>query len=349
MPTLEEPRVIFDNPAGAGVAPLPVPISLNPLSWSVNGAQIGEAEDSDEGNVTTLQDKFAVRRFICELPYVDDLPGKYLALIFPQGQEHPRARFDSRYKGLVVFGYDEGTRISAAALAWHSAVIYRGIDELSTLGWVAEGEFSEEQVHRRRDESAAYTFADGATQGRLIGHHVYTPAVATDETADWEAQTAQGKTIKLKRTGAFKVLGFDKFRGVHRFSMVRVLQSLSFRQIRSVGGRVWRVNDTEFLTYPKGELAFSNFGWREVFGAIPNRPSNERQFEVRLQFAHNPDKWTPVLDVETFTDESGFESDVIYRGGGSADGLPVTVPSEPYRLTNMVQIFATLNTTAPRA
>jgi len=315
--------------------------STNPLRYDVNGAVITEALDSDAGNLIALDRKEVVKRWIVRCPYLDDKPTVYLAVVFPQGQvyQNPLQRAINRnslYDGLVVYGYDEGERIGIKE--WHSVVIYRSADELATLGWVGEGEYSEEQEHVARD-----------IDGELIGHASYKEMPEDTATTNYDAQaaSANGTTLKLKSTGAFKVVGIDRYRSIHRFSMTRVLTALNWRQVRTVGSMVWTVNDSKFLDYKVGELAFSNFGWREVFGAIPNAPSTNKQYEVRLQFSANIERWSPVKLYETFTDEHGFESPVYKVVGGAAESEPLSIERKPYRATSFSTIFNTLNTTAP--
>lgn len=319
------------------------------LSYQVNGAIISEAEDSDTGNVFSLDDKFAHKRWICQLPFIDDTPLKYLTILFPQGQEHPNRT--PEYDGLVVFGWDEGDRVNAAANIWHSTVLYRGSDELAALGWIGEGEFTDEQEHVRRDMADVF-YTDRSVSppvvtrvGNLIGIPVYEPV--DDSTARYFTQNTHGVEMKLALTQARKRIGFDRYRSVHRFTMVRVLEQLTFSQIRSVGNVVWTVNKSRFLTYEPGELAFSGFAWREVFGQIPNMPSTSRQYEVRLQFASNPDKWSPRIEVQTYTDpESGYESEVLFDPG-TGDRVLATTTIVAYLSIELMSIFAILHTSAP--
>jgi hypothetical protein len=334
------------------ITPIPVVptqvITNSPLSFNVNGAIISEALDSDAGNLIALDRKEIAKRYIVRCPFLDDKPTKYLPVLFPQGKVYPGTQ--AEYKGMVVYGYDEGERIGVQE--WHSAVIYRSADELATLGWVGEGEFSDEQEHIRRDESDVFaTDGDGnfllddagnkIRTGNFIGHWVFVPV--DDPTAAYEAASSLGSTIKLKRTGAFKVVGYDRYKRVHRFSMTRVLAALPWRTVKNVGDLVWTVNSKEFLTYQPGTLAFTNFGWRETFGAIPSAPATAKQYEVRLQFAGNPDKWSPIRIGATFTDENNFESEVH----------PIGNPESPfrdfriYKLTAFSTIFQLLNVGAP--
>ena len=307
------------------------PISQRPLAYYVNGAVISEALDSDAGNFIALDRKEVVKRWIVRCPFIDDQPTKYLSILFPQGQDY--GGLNDAYLGLVVYGWDEGERIGIQE--WHSAVVYRSADELATLNWVSEGEFSEEQEHVARD-----------VDGKLIGHSVYR-ILDAPETRDAEAAGATGKTLWLKRTGAFKITGLDRYRGIHRFNMMRVLPVLKWYQIRRVGTFLWWVNNDRFLSYQPGELAFTNFGWREVFGAIPNTPQTAKQYEVRLHFAHNPDFWSPVTLYETFTDEEGFESPVYEVDAGGPLDDPNFVIRYPYRFTPFVNLFRLLNTDLP--
>jgi hypothetical protein len=308
-------------------------LTNHPLSYGVNGAIVSEALDSDAGNVIALDRKDVVTRWIVRCPFLDDKPTKYLPVIFPQGRAYPGTQ--PEYKGMVVYGWDEGERIGVQE--WHSSVIYRSSDELATLGWVGEGEFSEEQEHVGAD-----------VDNKLIGHSVYRILTEGDTTIeDAQADSAFGKLLPLKRTGAFKVTGADRYSNVHRFSMVRVLTALPWRTVRHVGALVWTVNSADFLAYKPGELAFANFGWREVFGAIPSAPTTDRQYEVRLQFAGNPDKWSPVELVETFTDEEGFESPISLV---NADGT-ITLSKrqyKPYKSSAFSGIFQLLNVQAPK-
>jgi len=319
------PTIILPRPAPGDVQV----ITNRPLSFSVNGAIISEALDSDAGNLIALDRKEVVTRWIVRCPFIDDKPTKYLSFIFPQGKVYPGTQ--AEYKGMVVYGWDEGERIGVQE--WHSAVIYRSADELATLGWVGEGEFGEEQESVVRD-----------IEGTRIGHHVYKVVQPGDANGVFGADSANGTRLILKRTGAFKTVAIDRYRNIHRFSMTRVLTALIWRTVRNVGALVWSVNSVEFLSYRPGELAFSNFGWREVFGALPSAPTTNKQYEVRLQFSANPDLWSPVKQYETFTDEEGFESPILGVGDLLIDPREV----KPYKSASFSSIFSLLNVQGPK-
>ena len=331
------PKLIVTEPPAA-VRP--------PLSITVDGALIEEAIDSDSGNVLTLDRKDVAKRYVCRLPDIQDKPVKFLRRAFPIGSPYPGD--DPDYAGLIVYGYDEGERINESDTAWHSTVIYSTLDQLAVLDWTSEGEFSDEQEHIEYDKSETYTLDTlGEAQvqiGQLIGEPEYEPS----ETGTYSAATAFGTTIQLEQTGAFRVTGFDRYKSVHRFSMVRTLFSLTWRQIHSVGMRIMTVNSERFLFYEPGELLFVNFAWREVYGLFPTTQSaSNKNYEVRLQFAANSELWSPIYRFDHYEDPKGLRSLVV--GTGVNSGRSVRRTFHPYQYSAFVGIFNVLNTGAPIA
>lgn len=329
------PKVIITVPA-ALVRP--------PLSITVDGAIIEEAIDSDAGNVLTLDRKDVVKRYICRLPHIQDKPARFLRIAFPIGTPYPGNEED--YAGLFVYGYDDGERINESDTAWHSTVIYSTLDQLAVLDWVSEGEFSDEQEHIEYDKSETYTLDTLGNEqvqiGQLIGEPVYEPVA----TGTYSAADAFGNTIQLEQTGASRVTGFDRYKGVHRFSMVRTLFSLTWRQIHSVGMRIMTVNSERFLFYEPGELLFVNLGWRETYGLFPStQSSSNKNYEVRLQFAANPGLWSPIYRFDHYEDPEGLRSLVV--GTGINSGRSVRRTFHPYQYSAFVGIFNILNTSAP--
>lgn len=320
--------------------PSPEPINTTPLEALVNtlgsilvdGAQIDEALDSDAGNVLTLDRKQVVKRYIVRVPTIQDKPLVYLRRAFPIGSPYPGNQSD--YAGLIVYGYDEGERINESETAWHSTVIYSTLDQLAVLNWVTEGEFSEEQEHIEYDASE---------QSLLIGTPVYDEKVAGFPAAIYTAPNRSGQIVHLQQSSAYNVTGLDRYRGVHRFAMIRTLFVLTWTQIRAVGTRVGTVNSSTFLTYEPGELLFLNFGWREVFGLFPSTQSTtNKNVEVRLQFTANSDRWSPVRKYHEYAGDEGWRSPVTGPGGGR-----VYNEFEAYQYSDFIGIFNILNTTAP--
>lgn len=331
--------------------PAPEPIITTPVvepntlgSIIVDGAMIDEALTSDAGNVLTLDRKGVVKRYICKLPTIQDKPIKFLAKAFPIGALYPGR--DPNYNGLIVYGYEEGERIGVQE--WHASVIYSTLDQLATLNWVTEGEFSEEQETITRDEAEIYTLDSVGNQqvqiGRLLGQPVYNP----DDTGTYTASSSSGNMIPVEQTGAFQTIGEDRYRSTFRFSMVRTLFFLTWQNIRAVGLKLCTANAARFLTFEPGELLFLNFAWREVYGIYPTtQSSSNKNFEVRLQFAANSKRWTPIYRVDHYEDESGFRSPVF--GTGINSGQNVVRTFDIYKSSNFVDIFNTLNTGAPVA
>lgn len=336
--------------------PPPLPPIRSPMRYEVDGAIIEEAMDSDAGNVLTLDRKEVVKRWVVRCPDIQDKPQKFLKRVFPIGARYPNER-ELDYQGLLVYGYDEGERVSSAGNVWHSAVIYATLDRLVTMFWVDEGEFTEEQEHITRDESnvfevvgsvsggtgnpldPTYTLAgDTIRVGKIIGHSIY----KTDAAGLYVAEAAQGGRINLTRTGAFKAEGIDRYRPVQRFRFTRALFYMTWAMRRSVGLQVCTVNASRFLGFEPGELLFLNFGWRQIYGLFPNTESTTNiNYEVVLQFAANPDKWSPIRQYDTWEDE-GLVSPVL-------DGNDNYIVREihPYRATEFTNIFTTLNVGAP--
>lgn len=303
----------------------PTPVQVGePLS--VDGAYIEEALDSDHGNFIALDRKDVAKRYIVRVPLITDKPVRFLRAAFPVGSLYPGREED--YAGLVVWGYDEGERINESDTAWHAAVIYSTLDRLATLNWITEGEFSEEQEHIEYDESDT---------PRLIGSAVYEPAgtgVATHT-----APTADGDIVQLRQSAAKRVTGLDRPRGIFRFTMSRVLFTMTWTQIRLVGSRLSNVNSDVFLTYEPGELMLQNFGLREVYGMFPaTQSASNKNVEVRLQFAANYKRWSPVYIPDEYQDDKGYRSVVS-----------PTVLREyfPHRSTSFYGLFSALNVSSP--
>lgn len=326
--------ILRPSPVDPIVTQIPPPVVAgSPIS--VDGAYIEEAINSDAGNVITLDRKDVVKRYIVRVPTIHDKPVRYLRTAFPIGLLYPGREED--YSGLVVYGYDEGERINESDTAWHASVIYSAPDRLATLSWVTEGEFSDEQEHIIYDVPPDPSDPLGGLP-RLIGPAVYEPAGAGESTHT--APDAHGDIIQLKQTSAVRVTGADRYRGVHRFSMIRTLFSLTWNQIRLAGSRVGKVNSDTFLTYEPGELLLLNFGWREVYGMFPNtQSSTNKNFEVRLLFGASVDpKWSPIYRPDDYQDARGFSSVVSPR---------VIREFFPYRAISFYGIFSALNTGAP--
>ena len=294
---------------------------------SVDGAYIEEALDSDHGNFIGLDRKDVVKRYIVRVPLITDKPVRFLRAAFPVGSLYPGREED--YAGLVVWGYDEGERINESDTAWHAAVIYSTLDRLATLNWITEGEFSEEQEHIDYDES---------DPPRLIGPAVYElaaagPSTHTAPTADW------GDVTQLRQTRSTAVKGLDRPRGIFRFTMSRVLYTMTWTQIRLVGSRLGNVNSDVFLTYEPGELMLMNFGFREVYGMFPaTQSASNKNVEVRLQFAANPSLWSPVYIRDEYEDKAGHRAAVS----------PAVVREYfPHKSTSFYGLFSALNVSSP--
>lgn len=313
-----------------------------------------------EGGIVALDHRRLLLKYIVYCDHSLQVPSTVLATYVPLGSSIPNevAVYNPQYQGLVAYAYDEGIETEAPDV-WTSYVEFRSHEELEALDWVLEGEWADEQEHIARDESDSErvkilryrtdgtTFHEETMVGKLIGHPVYKPITDAERAGypgGWfTVQSSSGTPIYLGRTGAFKVTGFDRPRGVHRFALTKVIPNYSFAMMRRVGGLSGAVNKSIFWNYRPGFLRFERPTYREVVGAIPGIPSTAKSLEVRLHFAHNPEGWSPTVLYETYTDENGFESPI--EDGNS--GIFLAREYYGYRAEEFSRIFTFLNTIPP--